>query len=216
MSRVGVAEAVRAAVRTSDLDERTWCPSVAMRLFGGVVDVAYCLDESEHARRVAAGVGAVTQRGVLDALMGLPVGLPVAVHDLSERERHLLQRVPHGVVDYDGRNVVRRAVAPLSVRFAMVTARSWREGLRKAGQFAPFCARAMLLPATPSDVDDACAQASFYGVGVCVFESGRLRMLVDPQPYVRHQHSAAQWRFAEEVYRQVMASANGAGVVVAE
>lgn len=47
--------------------------------------------------------------------------------------------VVRGVVDSDGGHVVRRAVAPVSVRFAVVAARSWREGLVKAGRFAPFC-----------------------------------------------------------------------------
>jgi hypothetical protein len=53
-------------------------------------------------------------------------------------------------------------------------------------------------------------QASFYGIGICVFTTGALRMLVEPAPYVRHRHTPAQWRFAEEIYRQVIASATAA------
>lgn len=49
-------------------------------------------------------------------------------------------------------------------------------------------------------------QASFYGIGICVFVAGTLRMLVDPEPYVGHRHTSARWWFAEEIYRQVTAS----------
>lgn len=208
MSRAGVAEAVRAAMTTSPVtDELARCPSAAVRMFVAAAGVAYLPDETETARRAAAGLGAITQRGVLDVLMSLPTGLPVAVDTLTERERRLVRRAPSGAVEYDdaGR-IARRAVAPVSVRFAMVAARSWREGLAKAGRFAPFCARAMLLSAPPDDLDDARMQASFYGIGICVFASGRLRMLADPEPYVRHRHSPAQWWFAEEIYGQVAAS----------
>jgi hypothetical protein len=182
-------------------------------VFGAAAGVAYLPDDVETARRAEVALGAITQRGALDVLMGLPVGLPVAAGMLTDRERRLLRQVPCGAVDSDADKVVRRAVAPLSVRFAVVAASSWREGLAKAGRFAPFCARAMLLPGPPADLDDAGAQASFYGIGMCVLTSGQLRMLVDPQPYVRHRHSAAQWWFMEEIYRQLTVSATAAASV---
>jgi len=139
--------------------------------------------------------------------MGLPAGLPVAAHEMTERERRLLRRAPRGAVEIDAGQLIRRAVAPVSARFAVVAARMWRDGLGRAGRFAPFCARAMLLPAPPADLDDARVQASFYSIGICVFTAGTLRMLVAPEPYVRHRHSSAQWWFAEEIYGQVTASA---------
>jgi hypothetical protein len=66
-----------------------------------------------------------------------------------------------------------------------------------------------LLRSLPDDLDDARVQASFFGIGICVFSSNGLRMLVDPQPYVRHRHSCGQWWFAEELYGQVIASGRG-------
>jgi hypothetical protein len=180
------------------------CPSVVVDVFGAAAGVAYRADQVETARRVAVGLGSVTQREVLEVLMGLPVGLPVPARELGYRDRRLLGRMPRGVVDeHDAGHLVRRAVAPVSARFAVVAARTWREGLVKAGRFAPLCARAMLLPAAPEDLDDAGMQASFYGIGICVFTVGTLRVLVEPQPYVRQRHSSAQWWFAEEVYRQI-------------
>lgn len=204
MSRTGVVEAVQAAVRTSRVaDEWACCPSAVVRLFGAAAGVAYRPDPSEIARRATAGLAAITQRDVLDVLMGLPAGLPVSAASLTARDRRILRRAPHGVMDRDHDHLVRRAVPPMSARFVVVAAHTWRDGLAKAGRFAPFCARAILLPTSPADVDDARMQASYYGIGLCVFTAGALRMLVDPQPYVRQRHSSAQWWFAEELYRQV-------------
>jgi hypothetical protein len=89
------------------------------------------------------------------------------------------------------------------VQFAMVAATDWRVGLKRAGQFAPFCARAMLLPAPPANSGDLEAQASYFGIGVCLFVKRQLRMLVEPRPYARRRHTPALWWFAEEAYRQI-------------
>jgi hypothetical protein len=204
VSRAGVAQAVRAAVTTSNTtDELTQSASAVVRIFGAAAGVAYLPDQTETARRGTVGLGPITQRDVLDVLMGLPVGLPVAAQAVTKRERRLLRRAPHGAVENDADHLVRRAVAPVSVRFAVVGARTWWEGLTKVGRFAPFCARAMLLSALPADLDDARMQASFYGIGICVFAAGTLRMLAEPEPYIRLRHTSAQWWFAEEIYRQV-------------
>lgn len=214
MSRAGLAQAMRAAATAAPVaggvGDLARYPTAMVRVFGAVAGVAYRSDPAEMTRRRAVGCGAITGRAELDALMNIPVGVPVDGRALSERERRLLQRLPRGAVETDGSRLVRRAVAPLLVTFAIVGARSWQEGLVKAGRFAPFCARAMLLATPPSDLDDAAVQASFYGIGVGVVTAERLRMLVDPVPYVRHRHTSAQWRFAEEIYRQVTASGTAA------
>jgi hypothetical protein len=215
VSRAGLAEAIRAAATTpraaDGISELSRCTSAVVQVFGAVAGVAYVPDPVEAARRDAVGLGAITGRAELDALMNLPVGIPVNAHEMTERELRLLRRAPRGVVEDDGVRLVRRVVAPVSVRFAIVGARTWQEGLVKAGRFAPFCARAMLLSRPPTDLDDAAVQASFYGIGISVFTTGTLRMLVEPASYVRHQHTPAQWRFAEEIYRQINASAIAAG-----
>jgi hypothetical protein len=206
VSLASVAQAVRAATTTAATSQATGalarCPVAAVHVFGAAAGVAYRPDQAEVARRAAVSLGSITQRDVLEVLMGLPVGMPVPVHALSERDRRVLRRAPHGAVDSDAADLVRRVVAPVSAQFAVVAARTWREGLVTAGRFAPLCMRAMLLPAPPEDADHAAMQASFYGIGICVFTAGTLRMLVEPQPYVRQRHTSAQWWFAEEVYRQ--------------
>jgi len=205
VSRAGVAEAVDAAVTTSPVtNSGVPCRSAVVRVFGGAAGVAYSPDQAETARRVAVGLGPITQRSLLDALMSLPVGLPVAHCDLSRRERKLLQCAPFGALKYDAGHVIRQVVAPLMPRLAVVTARTWSNGLARAGRFAPFCARAMVLSAPPADLDEARAQASLYGIGLWVFVADELHILVNAEPYVRRRHTAAQWWFAEHIYRQVM------------
>lgn len=207
MSSMGLADAVRAATGTSLATGSgvglTACCSARVRIFGMAAGVAYRSDQVEVARRREQGFGSLIELDVLDGLMGLPVGLAVARDELTARERALVDRSPAGALERDGERVVRRVVAPVTVQFAVVGARDWRAGLERAGQFAPFCARAMLLPAPPTDWGDAQAQASYFGVGVCVSFDQELHMLVEPRPYVRKRHTPAQWWFAEEAYRQI-------------
>lgn len=171
-------------------------------MFGTTAGVVFRTDVTEIARRRACSLGSLTELALLDALLGLPVGLPVAVADLTDVERRRLDRVPAGAVDRAAGQLVRRAVAPVSVQLAVVGARDWRLGLKRAGQFAPFCARAILLPTLPADAADLEAEASYYGVGVCRFVERQLQMLIEPRPYVRNRHTAAQWWFAEQAFEQ--------------
>ena len=214
MSAAGLASAVHAATTASEAvdlgAELAGGKSALLRTFGTLAGVVYRPNRAEVARRRAHGVGSFTEIEMLDALMGLPVGLPLSRYELTNAERSLVDRAPSGAMERRGGQVVRRAVAPLSVLFAVVAANDWHVGLRRAGQFAPFCARAMLLPALPADWEDASTQASYFGIGVCMFVDAQLRMLVPPRPYVRKRHTPAQWWFAEEAYRQISEYGNGA------
>lgn len=214
MSAAGLTDAVHEAANTSDAVEfgagLAGCHSALLRTFGTLAGVVYRSNQAEVARRRAQRVGSFTEMDVLDALMGLPAGLPVALNELTGAERAVVNRAPAGAIEHRGGEVVRRAVAPVSVLFALVAANDWHAGLKRAGRFAPFCARAMLLPALPPDWDDARTQASYFGIGICTFVDAQLRMFVTPRPYVRRRHSPAQWWFAEEAYRQISEYENGA------
>lgn len=214
MSAAGLTDAVHEAANTSDaVDFGTGpagCQSALLRSFGTLAGVVYRPNQSEVARRRTQRVGSFTEMDVLDVLMGLPEGLPVALNELTDAERALMDRAPGGAIEHRGEEVVRRAVAPVSVLFALVAANDWHVGLKRAGRFAPFCARAMLLPELPMDWDDARTQASYFGIGICTFVDAQLRMLITPRPYVRRRHTPAQWWFAEDAYRQISEYENGA------
>jgi hypothetical protein len=200
-----LAAAVRAATSASVVADAglTDCHGTVVRIFGTAAGVAYRLDHAEVTRRREHQLGALTDMDVLDALMGLPIGVPVERSVLAKAELALVDRLPAGVVEHRGEQLVRLAAAPLSVQSAVVAARTWKAGLRQAGRFAPFCVRAMLLSAIPADLGDLKAQASFFGVGVGVSVDGQMRMLVEPAPYTRTRHTPAQWWFAEEAWRQI-------------
>jgi hypothetical protein len=200
-----LADAVRAATSASVVADAglTDCHGTVVRMFGTAAGVAYRLDHAEVARRREHQLGALTDLDVLDALMGLPVGMPVEQSSLTKAERALVDRLPAGVVEHRGEQLVRLAAAPLSVQSAVVAARNWKTGLKQAGRFAPFCVRAILLPAVPADVSELQTQASFFGVGVGVSVEGQMQLLVEPAPYEQTRHTPAQWWFAEEAYRQI-------------
>lgn len=207
-----MTQAVRAALTTSPPPDRSSpCGGAVVRLFGTVAGVAYTADRVETARRDLIGLGPLVGRDLLNVLLGLPLGLPVATADLSPRERQVLATAPTGVLDHEDDHLIRKVGRPVTPRFAVISARSWRAGLVHAGRFAPFCARAILLPETPTDLADARVEASFYGIGVCTFAAGALQMLVDPEPFVCARHSPTQWWFAEEIYRQISERSSAAG-----
>jgi hypothetical protein len=187
------------------------CRSALVRMFGTAAGVAYRPDRAEVARRRACPIDPLTELDVLDALMGLPVGLAVPLSELTDAERLLVGRAPASAVERHGGQIVRLAAAPVSVQLAVVAAKDWHVGLDRASRLAPFCTRAMLLPAQPEDLSDVQVQASFYGVGVYVLSQRQLRTLVEPRPYVRMRHTPAHWWFAEEVYRQISEYENVSG-----
>lgn len=209
MSHAGLAAVVQAAAHAAPSGSGAVLGAV-VRLFGSTVGVVYEPDEVEVARRATEQPEAIIRLDLLDCLMTLPVGMRVAIADLTDAQRTLLWRTPRGAVERHGESVVRRALAPVSVQWAVVAARNWRTGLQVAGRLAPYCARSVLLPAVPTDWEHAEMRAAFFGVGVIVRTGATVRTLVEPDPYVRRRHTPAQWLFAEEVWRQIRASASPA------
>ncbi len=172
-------------------------------VLGVTATVVYSLLEEDERRR-AVGLGAITSPDVLRPLLGLPAGERIRLTALTLAERRELACVPAGAVEVADGFVVRRAVAPLRVELAVVTARRWRTGLKQAGRFAPFCTRAVLLPAFPRDRDLVRLEAGYYGIGVIVAEpGGEAQVLVPPAVFRRRRLTVAGMRFPEEVYRQV-------------
>jgi hypothetical protein len=174
-----------------------------VRAFGTPALLVYEAIGDEVQRRQRCGLGAVADHELLDVLLGLPLDLPVHPADLSDRECRVLRRAPSAAVEVSGAAVVRRVTAPLVARSAVVSVKDWRRGLRKAGQFAPFCARSIALSTRPADLNDAMAQARFYGIGILCGPANHRVELLAAEAYVRHRHSSGQWWFAEDIYRQV-------------
>ncbi|REK89460.1 hypothetical protein DY245_15570 [Streptomyces inhibens] len=179
--------------------------SVSLSVKGVQTLLFYRLDQQEHARRRNGQAAFLAQIGALETLLQLPVNEPVELDAMGRAQRAAVDRLPVGAVDTREGSVIRRAVRPLTVDLAVVRARSaaWRHGLAQAGQFAPFCARALLLDGPMTEVDETMMQASFYGIGILLPDASGLRMAVQPQPYRPQRHTAAAWCFTEELYQRL-------------
>ncbi|MEU6936478.1 hypothetical protein ABZ943_07130 [Streptomyces rubiginosohelvolus] len=163
----------------------------------------YHLAPAEDERRREVGAERLDRRHPLETLLSLPVGMPVPLASLDQHERRALRSLPAGAADRDRRTVTRRAVRPLQVDLAVVPASGWRQGLERAGRFAPFCRRAMLLSRRPARLDEVLAEADFYGIGVLIDMGDEIEMALEPEPYRPQRHTAAAWRFVEELYQRV-------------
>ncbi|MFE3234463.1 hypothetical protein ACFXKJ_20395 [Kitasatospora indigofera] len=164
------------------------------------------VDETEHERRQAAGAERLDSIPVLECLLGLPVGLPLAVGSLPEQAA--VRGLPHGAVEWDADRVTRRAVRPLAVDLAVVRAAGGRTDLERAGRFAPFCRRAVLFDEIPrAGFDEILVEAAFFGIGVLVNEPDGIRIAVEPEAYRPQRHTAAAWHFVEELYGRLVRGA---------
>jgi len=168
--------------------------------------LAYRLDAGEHARRRAEGLLAVTELEKLDALLGLPTGLPVRMEALGGHVRRVIGRLPAGCVQVADGSVTRRIVRPLRVDLAVVTpdGEDWRAGLRKAGRFAAYCTRLLAIAGMPDDLAGAGAEAAYCGTGLVVNAATSQMMVVPPQSFTPTAHTAAGWRFTEQAYREIV------------
>ncbi|MFE7432686.1 hypothetical protein ACIPH4_28905 [Streptomyces tendae] len=192
---------------------------VGLRLRGQQVQAAVTVFADEVRRRFSAGLGAVDSRTLLNALHDLPVDLPVPRSALDAHVLRTLHTAPPGVVgpgEEERGVVVRRLVPAVRVELVLVHGpdgidpRGWDAAVRDASQFAPFCARGIVVnhPASErgpnTDMDLLLIKARYYGVGVARHEpTGSLRWLIEPAPYRPERHSAAQWLFHEQAWRQL-------------
>ena len=167
------------------------------------------LDDTEHQRRQAAGLGVVTGHGFggLDVLMALPHGLPVPLAGLDDRQRAYVRRAPAGICTTADGHVVRHAIRPCRVALATVRAKSASlAAMESCGRFAPFCARQVIITRPPTLRNpERLLEFGFYGIGVILQHAGgELETLVEPRPWVPKRHTAAAWWFAERAYGQFL------------
>jgi hypothetical protein len=218
VSRAGLAEAIRTFTTTQQGPPEVAAPAGRwglVEMFDGPAALLYEVDETEVARRGGHGLGALDRLDVLDVLMSLPRDLAVPWTDLALADCGLLSDLPPGVVDRSGTGVVRRLSAPLEPRLALVAAPDWRSGVKKAGRFAPYCSRSVVLRhgLAGDELAEANLRASFFGVGLCVLRDDELHTVCEPKPYARRRHTPAQWWFAEDAWGQIGGVVTGPGRV---
>jgi hypothetical protein len=148
------------------------------------------IDDTEHQRRQAAGIGTIIGNG-------------------------FVRRAPAAICTIHQRMVTRHAIRPCRVTLATVRARhAGKLALDSASRFAPFCARQVIVekhPQHPRRLRDdlhgleILLEFEFYGIGLAVENAdGTTETLVDPRPWRPKRHTAAAWWFAETAYRQYL------------
>lgn len=177
----------------------------------GLGDALVEVDEQEHDRRAAHGLGGVTSLGLLDRLLGLPLGEWVRWDDLSVDDVKRLQMAPVGVVEQSPRGVRRTLVPPATVPLVVVRSSSWRRGLRTVSAFEPFAQRVLLLTSPRRDLHRVTWEADLLGVGVWVQSEKGVEEVLAPAPWRQLYVKASGWRFRERVYRCWLNAALPAG-----
>ena len=178
-------------------------------LTGGYTNATLTLaiDQAEHERRQAAGIGTVTGHGFggLDHLMALPHGLPIPLNSLDKHQRAYVRKAPAGICAVHDGHVTRHAVRPCRVTMATVRFdTTYKMALDSASRFAPFSARQVIVKRLDRDAFhriNRLAEFDWYGIGVLLeHEDGALETVVDPRPFVPKRHTPAAWWFAEQAY----------------
>jgi hypothetical protein len=178
-------------------------------LTGGYTNATLTLaiDQAEHERRQAAGLGTVTGHGFggLDHLMALPHGLPVPLDSLDKYQQAYVRKAPAGICTVHDGHVTRHAVRPCRITMATVRYNTtYKMALDSASRFAPFCARQVIVKRLDKDAFhriNRLAEFDWYGIGVLLeHEGGELETVVKPRPFVPKRHTPAAWWFAEQAY----------------
>lgn len=166
---------------------------------GRRADALIAFDAHETARRAGVSLESVTSLALLDVLLGLPLGCPISVEDLTEHEERILQAAPHGGVEFTGTSVTRRLQVPTTVFAAVIRGTRWRATLRRAAAFSAFTQRIVALQSPPSVA--SLMEAQLVGVGIWVETAqDNFEEYLAPETFVPKYFKAAGWRFAENAY----------------
>ncbi len=178
---------------------------VRVRVLGAWARVIYRGDDHEWRRRSAEGLGAVLAWDLLDTLMDLPVGMPVPMSSLTGPAQRRLRKAPRGVACISGSVITRQIVPAVTPLLAVISTRSWRDGLVAASRFACYCPRIVVVPALGSDEAEALALAREFGIGLAVSRAASAGVLLEPEPVRDWEPTPAWWWLCEDIYRQAAA-----------
>jgi hypothetical protein len=168
--------------------------------------IVYRPNRAEFERRLAAGLGGITDLGRLNLLMGLPAGLPVTPDRADLRS---LRRLPQGCVDITADGFVRQLTKPLDVKVAIATRTRYSSGLMQAGRFGAYCTRVLALTGKPRKLTEKAIEADFWGIGLIVNADTNPELVVAPTFFEPFRHTPAAWAFAEAIYGQIAMRTSG-------
>lgn len=178
--------------------------AVAQRQRGRVMLTYFAdVDCDEVARRVQAGIGAIVDRRVINALWEVPADLDFPRDALPDWVVDRLIGIEAANV---GATVRRRVRPPLTIRAAAAVGPNLSRLLDVLGPLSSVCATAAVLTRRAPDPDaPGLMDARLFGVAVGVASKGTIRVLNEPQP-VLGDVGAYQWHVAELVYSEIAAA----------
>lgn len=183
--------------RAFDLDGAV---AVHDRFHSAPVIVFADMDSEEVVRRTEAGVGAIVDRRVINALWEVPADVDFPRDALPD---WVIQRLTPVAGAEVGRTVRRRLRPPLVIQGAAAVGRSLPRLLDALGPLSSVCATAAVLTnRSPNPRDSALLDAQLFGVAVGVVDPGGISVLTEAQA-VRPDVGAYQWHLAEVVYSQI-------------
>ena len=191
------AEASRTAHRSVQWSGRSCVPVEAVALLGVRVTAYASVNMSEHQRRGAAQIEAVTNPALLDRLLDLPIGVtvvdPVIWAETVDQPAGVVERDLHGL------GVTRLLTPPLTLEGVVIDAYTGRElsAVRDASLFAGFTRR-WVAAASSRIPDIALLEAKACGVGI-LDKYGNVQLSAESPASLTVD--GWSWLLAEKTYR---------------
>ena len=196
MLPAGVRGSWRPASLPSDLGG--WLRIGPVNLLGSRVDARANLNESEHKRRKAIALGAVTDPALLDKLLDLPLGEtvddPVAWAETDDQAEGVVERADERCL---GRRVLEPPLVVTDVIVAGAAGRALK-AVQEASLFAGFCSRWVAVEEDRLS-DRVVMEAKLCGVGLRDLEG---RVLLSAESPVMPVIDGWTWLLWEKTYRR--------------
>ncbi|MFE1500037.1 hypothetical protein ACFW89_33765, partial [Streptomyces albidoflavus] len=136
------------------------------------------IDPAEHARRQAAGIGAVTVYGFggLATLGTLPADLPVLLAALTPAQRDYVSQTPAGICTVSRGHVTRHAIRACRVTLAELAVPALGQlAFDSAGRYRQFAGAAVRIARRRPRTDDWLQRFVRAGIGVFLSNDDRNR-----------------------------------------
>lgn len=174
---------------------------------GHRVVLGFVLNRSEHQRRIAAGVGAVTSRRLLHALWDLPHHLPWPTDAIDPVDTATLLHDGHGLVTF-GEDLLTRTYAPAGrIRAVATVRRRLGDAVAAVTPFPPVFRRYAVSTSMTLSDETAARAAVVAGIGV-IAGSGTSTMFVESAEPLVGAPGVYRWWLAEVCYRAWLPNAH--------
>lgn len=191
MSRSRIIRAATAVGFEGDL--------VRVRFAGRPLWVTVRVHIHEHVRRLAAGVGAITNRSIVNALWELPHHEEIPVKDVPDWVIKRLGQADREIVVRTGRGITRTIQLPVEITGALAFSTKLRPAMSAVGALSAIAPMAVVTRGPIATDHPDYLDAQLFGMGVLT-EVDRYMYLEIPPERADPLIGAFQWWAAEVAY----------------